>query len=202
MTCLAFQNNNARARTRAIEHQNDHEKSFDRAGLPSAQPTHRVPRELSRPILSYNNIPFDDVDDIFASLQWGENPDKGEIYEPSRAQMEFKISGQNKCKYIAYLDLKERTLVYMDANFSGYVNSAASNEGIIAEKMPAFVEYLNSLPSVYDLLKYAHTPDGTIPVVYSDETVDIADGQAFVFRPTNPDNNFTQIELNDILNAT
>ena len=153
-------------------------------------------------ILSYNNIPFDDVDDIFASLQWGENPDKGEIYEPSRAQMEFKISGQNKCKYIAYLDLKERTLVYMDANFSGYVNSAASNEGIIAEKMPAFVEYLNSLPSVYDLLKYAHTPDGTIPVVYSDETVDIADGQAFVFRPTNPDNNFTQIELNDILNAT
>lgn len=148
-------------------------------------------------VLSYNNIPFDDVDDIFASLQWGEEADKGKIYEPSRAQMEFQITGQNKTKYIAYIDLFKRELVYMDANLKGEVQSATGNAHNLAAVMPAFVEYLESLPSVYDLFKSA--PAGAVPVTFSDVDKEIAEGKAYVFRPENPDNKFTKLDLNAIL---
>lgn len=148
-------------------------------------------------ILSYNNIAFDEVDDIFASLQWGENELSGKIYEPSRAQMEFQVTGKNKTKYIAYLDLVKRKLVYMDANLSGVISSAVSNQEKLAATMPAFVEYLNALPSVYDLFKSA--PVGTIPVTFSDIGIDIKSEKAYVFRQENPDNNFAKLDLNTIL---
>lgn len=148
-------------------------------------------------ILSYNNVPFDSVDDIFASLQWGEDAQKGKIYEPSRAQMEFQVTGQNKTKYIAFIDLLKNELVYMDANLAGAVNSAKSNETTLSQTMPAFMEYLASLPSVYDLFEDA--AKGTVPVTFSDAGLDITSGKAYVFRPENADNTFTKLDLNTIL---
>lgn len=148
-------------------------------------------------ILSYNNVPFDSVDDIFASLQWGEDAFSGKIYEPSRAQMEFRVTGPNKTKYIAYIDLLKNELVYMDANFAGEVGSARSNEGKLVETMPAFLEYLNTLPSVYDLFKSAKV--GATTVTFSDADIDITSEKAYVFRPENPDNSFTKLDLNTIL---
>lgn len=148
-------------------------------------------------ILSYNNIPFDDVNDIYASLQWGEDAFAGKVYEPSRAQMEFQVTGPNKTKYIAYIDLVARKLVYMDANLKGIVSSATQNASAIGEKMPAFVEYLYSLPSVHDLFRSAKA--GTVPVTFSDKELDIETEDAYVFRPENPDNTFNQIDLNTIL---
>ncbi len=148
-------------------------------------------------ILSFNNIPFDDVNDIFASLQWGENALSGKVYEPSRAQMEFQVTGQNKTKYIAYIDLVERKLVYIDANLKGQVNSAVSNERSLSETMPAFVEYLDSLPSVFDLFRAAKR--GTVPVTFSDKDIPIVTESAYVFRPENPDNTFKKLDLNAIL---
>lgn len=148
-------------------------------------------------ILSYNNIPFDTVDDIFASLQWGDSADKGKIYEPSRAQMEFKVTGKNKTKFIAYIDLIERKLVFMDANLKGYINSAGANQDILSTTMPAFIEYLDSLPSVHDVFKSAKK--GTIPVTFTDVDKEIKGGKAYVFRTENPDNTFDKLDLNAIL---
>lgn len=150
-------------------------------------------------ILSYNNIPFDEVNDIFASLQWGEDALKGKVYEPARAQMEFQITGPNKTKYIAYIDLVERKLVYMDANLKGQIHSATQNANRLEEVMPAFVEYLNSLPTVYDLFRPAK--EGVTPVTFSDKDNDFeADTErAYVFRPENPDNTYKSLDLNAIL---
>lgn len=148
-------------------------------------------------ILSFNNVPFDTVDDIFASLQWGEDATAGKLYEPSRAQMEFQVTGQNKTKFIAYIDLVERKLVYMDANLKGAVNSATSNLQSLGEKMPAFIEYLNSLPSVYDLFQSAKK--GTVPVLFTDTDTKIETETAYVFRTENPENSFKKLDLTAIL---
>ncbi|QDJ96539.1 hypothetical protein Xoosp13_353 [Xanthomonas phage Xoo-sp13] len=148
-------------------------------------------------ILSYNDIPFDDVTDIFASLQWGEDAFSGKIYEPSRAQMEFRITGSNKTKYIAYIDLKSRELVYMDANLKGYVQSARNNGSRLSAQMPAYVEYLNTLPSVHDL--FHNTNPGSIPVTFSDANLKIETDVAYVFRKENPDNSFKQLDITALL---
>jgi hypothetical protein len=86
----------------------------------------------------------------------------------------------------------------MDANLSGHVNSARSNEAKLAEMMPAFVEYLRSLPSVADL--FVHAPQGTVPVLYSDAERKLEAGQpAYVFKPENADNVFEPLHLEKML---
>ncbi len=145
-------------------------------------------------ILCYSHVPFSQASgEVLATLQWGEKPESGKLYEPSRAQMIFPLQGDNKTKYIAYIDLVERKLVYMDANLRGRVCSARENHDQLVEQMPAFVEYLDTLPSVADLLGHA---EGTIPVMYTDMDRELADGQpAYVFNPVNETNSFTQLDL-------
>lgn len=147
-------------------------------------------------ILAYSKVPFQDAD-VLATLQYGENPESGKLYEPSRAQMVFPLQGEYLSKYVAYIDVKKRKLVYVDANLYGNVQSAEINGTILTEKMPAYLEYLDSLPSVYDLFKNA--PVGEIPVVYSDKEVDIQSGKAFVFKKENSQNNFNDYHFNDLL---
>jgi hypothetical protein len=149
-------------------------------------------------VLCFSKVPFSDADEVLATLQWGEQAEPGKLYEPSRAQMVFPLKGSNLTKYVAYVDIATRSLVYMDANLPGTVQSAGSNERQLAERMPAFVEYLRSLPSVADL--FVHAPQGTTPVLYSDEDRSITDGQkAYVFKPQNPENSFEAVELAKLL---
>jgi hypothetical protein len=149
-------------------------------------------------VLCYSGVPFDKADDVLATLQWGEEPQAGKLFEPSRAQMVFPLKGASKTKYVAYIDVVERKLVYMDANFSGSVHSATNNAAGLSQKMPAFVEYLKSLPSVADL--FSHAQKGSMPVWFEDEGKSIeVDGKAFVFKPVNPENKFTQVDLSEIL---
>jgi hypothetical protein len=145
-------------------------------------------------ILCFSHVSFSNASgEVLGTLQWGEKPEKGKLYEPSRAQMVFPLQGDNMTKYIAYIDLVERKLVYMDANLRGAVSSAGNNEGILEKQMPAFVEYLDTLPSVADLL--GHAP-GEIPVVYSDADRELTEDQpAYVFKPENESNSFKQLEL-------
>jgi hypothetical protein len=145
-------------------------------------------------ILCFSHVSFSNASgEVLGTLQWGENPEKGKLYEPSRAQMVFPLQGDNMTKYIAYIDLVERKLVYMDANLRGAVSSAGSNEGILEKQMPAFVEYLDALPSVADLLGHAK---GEIPVVYSDADRELTEDQpAYVFKPENESNSFKQLDL-------
>jgi len=149
-------------------------------------------------VLCYSGIPFDQAEEVLATLQWGENPQEGKLFEPARAQMVFPLKGPSLTKYVAYIDVVERKLVYMDANFAGSTNSAASNANGLSTKMPAFVEYLKSLPSVADL--FSHAQKGSMPVWLEDEGKAIeVDGKAFVFKPVNPENKFTQVDLSEIL---
>jgi hypothetical protein len=149
-------------------------------------------------ILCFSNVPFSKASgEVLGTLQWGEEAQTGKLYEPSRAQMVFPIQGENLTKYIAYIDLKTRQLVYMDANLKGKVSSAGQNLSSLGETMPAFVEYLEALPTVADLFCHA---EGEIPVVYSDEGVELKDEQlAYVFRPENEENSFKQLDLSKLL---
>ena len=114
--------------------------------------------------------------------------------------MVFPLNGNALTKYVAYIDLEENVLVYMDVNFGGTVQSARVNEGRLSSSMPAFVEYLDSLPSVDDLFGHAHvvaTPDSdkAVPVLYSDKEYELKDGQpAYVFKQENQDNKFQKLD--------
>lgn len=149
-------------------------------------------------VLCYSAIAFEGATEVLATLQWGEEPQKNRLYEPTRAQMVFPLTGKSMTKYVAYVDLVERKLVYMDVGLSANVRSAQSNEVEIGERMPAFVEYLASLPSIHGV--FTHGQKGDIPVLYGDEGVAV-NGKAWVFRRENAENQVEQIDLEKLLNA-
>ena len=149
-------------------------------------------------VLCFNHVCFDEAE-VFGALQWGEEPQKGKLFEPSRCQFAFPLKGKNLTKYVAYLDFVDRKLVYMDANLKGEVSSAVSNARDLSEKMPAFIEYLDSLPSVHDLFANAKKSSRGPLVTYSDKDITIKTKKAFVFKQENEENNFEQIDLSNIL---
>lgn len=152
-------------------------------------------------VLCYSHLAFDDAEEVFAALQWGVDPQKGKLFEPARCQLAFPVKGPQFTKYIAYLDLARRHVVYLDANLRANVSSATANGARLARTMPAFVEYLASLPSVHDV--FAHVPaapDG-LPVLYSDARADLHDGEAeaYVFRPEREQSRFRAFPLMSLL---
>jgi hypothetical protein len=150
-------------------------------------------------ILCYSRQSFDEAEEVHAALQWGEEPQKNKLFDPSRCVFSFPIRGANMTKYIAYIDLQERKLVYIDANLYGKVSSAVYNAKALEEKMPAFVEYLDSLPSVFDLFKGLPVSDDGLPVLYEDSREEIKEGKAFVFMQRNENNTFDQLDINTLL---
>ncbi len=152
-------------------------------------------------VLCYSNIPFSNVEEVYAALQWGADPVKGKLFEPSRCQLAFPLQGEQLTKFVCYIDIKSREMTFMDANLKGHVNSASSNATLLEKQMPAFVEYLDSLPSVYDLFRDSENKKtGKGYVLYSDKGVDIEENaRAYVFKPENEDNKFHKVELNSLL---
>lgn len=74
------------------------------------------------------------------------------------------------------------------------------NEKVLSETMPAFVEYLNSIPSVYDLFKGVPQSEDGVVVTYDDNDVELKDEQlAYVFKPLNEKNSFKQLNLSELL---
>jgi len=147
-------------------------------------------------VLCYSHVAFDEAKKVFATLQWGENPQKGKLYEPARAQMMFPLQGKNMTKFVAYIDIKRRKLVYMDADFPGRVSSASGNGTKLSELMPAFQAYARRLPTVGHLFGYAAA--GSVPIVKSDANIEI-DGRAWVFNRERAENNIDEISLTEIL---
>jgi hypothetical protein len=149
-------------------------------------------------ILSYNRIKFDDAEEVLATIQWGENPEKGKLFEPSRTQAVFPITGSSLTKYICYMDIVDRKLVYMDVDLRGSVRSAVHNAPRISAMMPAFVEYLQSLPSIADV--FCHAKEGAIPVLHNDEGIELS-GPAYIFQRRNAENQIEPIDMASILVA-
>jgi len=153
-------------------------------------------------ILCYSHTKFKDATDVFAALQWGEEKAKGKLFEPSRCQLAFPLDGDSLTKYIAYIDVKERKLVYMDANLRGNVMSATTNGELLEDIMPAFCEYLDTVPSIHDMFKGVARKNGKTNVVYDDANVELTkDEKAYVFKPLNESNSFTQINTSELLNS-
>lgn len=153
-------------------------------------------------VLCYSHVAFSKAEDVFAALQWGTEPQRGKLFEPSRCQLSFQVDGDTLTKYIAYLDLKERKVVYMDANLYGNVRSARTNGTKLQEVMPAYVEYLQSLPSVYDMFSSCRKHKRGLHVLYNDADYTIEDGKtAYVFKPVNEENDFTQLDLSNLLSS-
>jgi hypothetical protein len=147
-------------------------------------------------ILAFSRIEFADYD-VMGTLQWGEDAEQGNLYEPSRAQMVFPLKGKSLTKFVAYVDVKERKLVYMDVGFGVGTTTAASNSNRLSKLLPPYVEYLDSLPSVADL--FAGVKPGETPILYSDADDKIEGGKAYVFRPENAANHFEQIDIVKLL---
>jgi hypothetical protein len=70
----------------------------------------------------------------------------------------------------------------------------------LEKNMPAFVEYLDTIPSIFDLFKNVSRKKSGIPVFYSDKDIIIKNKEAFVFKPENDSNNFNQINVSEFLN--
>lgn len=152
-------------------------------------------------VLCYSRVSFDEAEEVFAALQWGADPAKGRLFEPARCQLAFPIKGPQFTKYVAFLDLRRRQVVYIDANLRANVASAAANGARLTQTMPAFVEYLDTLPSVHDV--FAHQPASPtgLPVLYGDAGVELidADAEAYVFRPEREGNRFRPFPLQALL---
>lgn len=153
-------------------------------------------------ILAYSRISFNKADDVFAALQWGEKAETGKLFEPARCQMAFPLRGDNLTKYIVCIDIRERKLVYLDANLRGHVNTAEANCKILEELMPAFWEYVNAKPTVADLFAHAVKHKDGLHVLYSDAHHTLKDKEpAYVFRPENDQSSFTPFDISQLLNA-
>lgn len=148
-------------------------------------------------ILGYSSIPFEKAN-VRGLLQFGENALTGEVFEPSRINLAFDLKGNGLTKYISIVDVVNKKIIYIDANLKGQVSSAKTNEKYLSETMPDFMQYLKTLPSVYDLLKNA--PTGDLCVLYNDDGIDLKENEkAFVFEKKNKLNNIDNISLNDLL---
>jgi len=167
-------------------------------------------RYASWNVLSFNNLPFKDANDLILSLQMCENPLEGNVYEPSLSSMVFKVGGENKVKHIAYIDLVERKVVFLDLNINGNTQSAHENTESISETLPLFIEHLNCSPSVYDMFKHMDNKVSSFPkinddtdvklfpivVAYTDSDLNIPDGcSAFIVNAANDENSFEKIDL-------
>lgn len=150
-------------------------------------------------ILCFSRRTFNQAQEVFAALQWGIDPQAGKLFEPARCQLAFPVRGESLTKYVAYLDLRERQLIYMDANLWANVRSAGSSTKVLAAIMPAFVEYLDALPSVHDLFAGLPASEQGMCVAYDDADLKLEGERAYVFRPRNQDNAFEPFDTSAVL---
>jgi hypothetical protein len=150
-------------------------------------------------LLCWSRRKFDEAEEVYAALQWGTKLEAGKLFEPSRCQLSFPVRGATFTKYVAYVDLAQRQIVYLDANLRSSVSSAAVNGKALSELMPAFVEYLDTLPSVYDLFEHQARDAGGVKILYSDAGTLLHDEHAYVFRQENKASTFPPIDLTELL---
>ena len=151
-------------------------------------------------ILCFSHIAFAQADEVFAALQWGSEPQKGNLFEPARVQLAFPLEGESYTKYIAWLDIERRQVVYLDANLKASVRSAAANQGVLSRTLPAFQEYLQTLPTMADLLE--DLPRGNhLTAVYHDEGRDLKGKSAWVFQPRGEAGDYEPFDRNRLLLA-
>lgn len=148
-------------------------------------------------VLSYNNIDFNKAEKVFACLQFLENQQNGELFEPSKVDIQFALKGESTNKMVVLLNIKKREIVYLDMSFPRIsVSSASRNSANVREFLPAALQNLKDIPTVADLTENIN--DGETPFLYTDKDIKVSD-TAFVFKSVNPDNDYKQLDLQKIL---
>lgn len=148
-------------------------------------------------ILSYNNIIFNEAEKVFGCMQFLEDQNVGELFEPSKVDIQFDLKGNAKNKMVVLLDVVERKIIYLDMAFPKInVQSAVENKGSVREFLPAVIEHLNSIPTVADLVE--NIKDGQVPFLYSDEGISVSE-DAYVFKSVNSENEFKQLDLQKLI---
>lgn len=148
-------------------------------------------------VLSYSHINFKDAEKAFGCLQFLEDNEKGQLFEPSKVDMQLSLKGNGLNKFLVMLDIEKRELIYLDMAFPGIqVVSAEKNDKAIRKFLPALLEHLNSIPSVGDLVEQVN--EGSVPFLVDDKDVDVK-GQAYVFKQLNSENQVIQIDLQSLL---
>jgi hypothetical protein len=154
-------------------------------------------------VLCFSNVPFSRAEKVQSSMQWGDDAMKGKLFEPARSVMTFPLTGEGKTKYIAMVDVEKRTIMYLDANLEGNVSSAGANDAKLAKRMPAFMEYIKTLPSVYDLFDLApqtNNPEG-VRALYDDSDDAVINESAYIFQVVNPESDYEAFDFTDLLNS-
>ncbi|MEM6397601.1 MAG: hypothetical protein AAF741_14725 [Bacteroidota bacterium] len=151
-------------------------------------------------ILSYSRIPFDQAEEVMGLLQVGEEPMSGKLIEPSRSQFVFKVTGHALTNYVCVLDLVKRQIIYLDAPLPGKVSSAMYNARYLEEKMPVFMDYLGTIPSVHDVMRHVKPSSNGMPVLYDDKDQAVVAEQAYVFSPRNEESSYEALSFTDLIN--
>jgi NAD-dependent dihydropyrimidine dehydrogenase PreA subunit len=158
-------------------------------------------------VLAYSGVKFSQAEDVFASLQVGKDPEKGKLFEPSRAMITFPLAGDYLTKFVCYIDFKTMEVCYMDFSFNGSVRSAGSNSSMLQRIMPAAKERLDNSVSVHDVFECVAAPvrdvmPSAIPIVCSNDSMVPAGEDRIVWagRKTSQDAVYRDMDLNQILN--
>jgi hypothetical protein len=150
-------------------------------------------------ILCYSGMAFNKAEDVFAAFQWGKDANKGKLFEPSRCQLAIPLTGDQLTKYVVLMDFDKNEMVYLDAGLKSSVRSAEANGPLLQKNLPAFMEYIKSLPSVYDLFRESVNDASDVQVLYSDAEAELTGEKAYVFRPENKASQYKTLDINSIL---
>lgn len=150
-------------------------------------------------ILCYSGLTFSKAEEVFAAFQWGKDANRGKLFEPARCQLAIPLKGETLTKYVVLIDFEKNEMVYLDASLKSSRSSAAANGPLLSETMPAFMEYINGLPSVHDLFRESVGPKGEAQILYTDKDAELTGGPAYVFRQENKGSLFKPVDLNGLL---
>lgn len=148
-------------------------------------------------ILSYSHINFLKAEKAYGILQFLEDSENGEIFEPSKVDIKLDVKINAFNKVLVLVDIKNRKLIYLDMAFPGMsVRSAMDNRNAVKSFMPVLFDYLNTIPSVKDVME--HVKEGDIPFLFSDEAETVK-GKAYVFKEVNKESEIESIDLQKII---
>lgn len=150
-------------------------------------------------ILCYSRMTFSQAEDVFAAFQWGENANKGKLFEPARCQLAIPLTGDQMTKYVVLIDLDKNEMIYLDAGLKSSTNSAEMNGPLLQKNLPAFMEYIRALPSVHDLFRDSVSDASDTQILYSDKDAVLEGESAYVFRPENKTSKYKSVDINSLL---
>ena len=146
-------------------------------------------------VLCYSGMPFNQAEEVFAAFQWGKDANKGKLFEPARCQLAIPLKGDQLTKYVVLIDLDTNEMIYLDAGLKSSTRSAEQNGPLLQKSLPAFLEYINSLPSVHDLFAESVIEGAPAQILYSDKDAELKGQPAYVFRPENKTSEYKAVDI-------